>query len=76
MTDEQAGLAIRTHLSLPIERYPHEPLLERAWQMRGNATAYDAVYVALAEALGAALITGDSRLAKAVAKRVRVELFA
>lgn len=74
MDDEQARRAIRTHLLLPIERYRHEPLLERAWEMRENTSAYDAVYVALAEALGAVLITADARLAKAVGKRVRVEL--
>ena len=74
MTDDQARTAIRTHLLLPIERYRHELLLERAWEMRENTTAYDAVYVALAEALGAVFITADARLAKAVARRVRVEI--
>jgi len=36
---------------LDIERYPHAPLLDRVWQLRHNVSAYDAVYVALAEAL-------------------------
>ncbi|HEU4630016.1 MAG TPA: type II toxin-antitoxin system VapC family toxin [Gemmatimonadaceae bacterium] len=48
---------------LPLERYPHEPLLSRIWALRHNATAYDAAYLALAEALGAPLLTRDARLA-------------
>lgn len=41
------------------------PLLPRAWELRANLSAYDAVYVALAEALGATLVTGDARIAGA-----------
>jgi len=73
--DSDAKVAIRVCRALPIERYPHDPLLERAWEMRANATACDAVYIALAEALDAVFVTADARLAKAVRKRVRVELF-
>ena len=36
--------------SLDVERYPHEPFLGRVWQLQDNLTAYDAIYVALAEA--------------------------
>jgi predicted nucleic acid-binding protein len=46
------------------------------WELRDNLTAYDAAYVALAEALGAVLITCDSRLAQAPSHRARVEVFA
>lgn len=48
---------------LSIARYPHEPLLPRIWELRANATAYDAAYLALAEALDAPLLTRDARLA-------------
>ena len=58
---------------LPAERYPHAPLLDRIWELRHNFTAYDAVYVALAEALRTTLITVDTRLAKAAARFVDVE---
>ncbi len=51
---------------LPIVIWPHLPLLERVWALRDNVSAYDAVYVALAEALDAPLVTADRRLAKAV----------
>lgn len=58
----------------PLHRYPHDFLLPRVWDLRNNLTAYDAVYVALAEALDAPLITRDRRLAAAPGHRARVEL--
>ena len=58
----------------PLARYPHEPLLARIWALRGNLTAYDAAYVALAEGLGATLLTRDRRLAAAPGHSARVEL--
>ncbi|HET7315477.1 type II toxin-antitoxin system VapC family toxin [Salinisphaera sp.] len=48
-----------------IKHYPHAPLLRRVWQLRANISAYDAAYVALAEALDAPLLTSDARLANA-----------
>ena len=48
----------------PGERYGHRGLLERAWELRGNVRVWDAVYVALAEALGATLLTLDRRVAQ------------
>jgi predicted nucleic acid-binding protein len=63
-------------LGLDLMRYAHDPLLSRIWQLRGNLTPYDAVYVALAEHLGAPLATCDRRVAKAPGHRARVELFA
>lgn len=51
--------------ALRIERYPHGPLSTRIWELRENLTAYDASYVALAEALHAPLVTRDRRLAAA-----------
>jgi len=60
------------YLSLPLERHGHEMLLPRVLQLADNFTAYDAVYVALAERLGASLITSDARLARAVAAHTEV----
>lgn len=51
-----------------------EPLLPRIWELRDTITAYDATYVALAEALGATLITGDRKLAGAVGAALDVVL--
>ncbi len=58
----------------PLRRYSHEFLLPRVWELRSNLTAYDAVYVALAEALDAPLLTRDRRIAGAPGHRARVEL--
>ena len=66
ITVERAGAAL-THLAdFPATRWPHEPLLPRIWVLRDNLSAYDATYVALAEALNASLITHDQRLVRAV----------
>ena len=59
---------------LPLTRYPHEFLMSRVWDLRGNLSAYDAVYVALAEALDAPLLTRDRRLANAPGHGARVEV--
>ena len=59
---------------LPLHRYPHDVLLPRVWELRHNLTAYDAAYVALAEALDAPLLTRDQRLAGAPGHRAQVEL--
>jgi predicted nucleic acid-binding protein len=57
-------------------RHDHRPLLERAWQLRDNVRGWDAMYVALAESLEAALITTDARLAQANGPRCRFEVIA
>ena len=59
---------------MPVRRYPHALLLPRVWELRHNLTAYDAVYVALAEVLDATLVTRDRRLAGASGHRARVEV--
>lgn len=58
----------------PLRRYSHEFLLPRVWELRHNLTAYDAIYVALAEALDAPLLTRDARMAEAVGHRATVQL--
>jgi len=71
-----ARSAIEDLRALDLERHPHEPLLDRVWTLRQNLTAYDAVYVALAEALDAILLTCDGHLARAPGVGRRVELVA
>ncbi len=55
--------------------HPHTPLMERIWALGENLTAYDAAYVALAEALDAPLVTMDARLAQVPGHRAAVELY-
>ena len=59
---------------LRMRRMPHVPLLPRAWALRHNVTAYDAAYVALAEAMDVPLLTADARLASAPGIACEVEL--
>jgi len=57
--------ALQDYADLTVERFPHLPLLPRAWELRDTVSAYDAQYVALAEFLGAPLVTADARLSRA-----------
>jgi predicted nucleic acid-binding protein len=59
---------------MPIRRHRHGPLLDRIWSLKKNLTAYDAAYIALAEALDAPLVTRDAALASAPGHRATVEL--
>lgn len=69
------GLAALANLmDLRVHRYQHDFLLPRVWELRNNLTAYDAVYVALAEALDATLVTCDRRLATAPGHHARIDL--
>ena len=73
--DAERGRAALDDLAdLPLHRYPHDILLPRVWELRNNLTAYDAVYVALAEALDAPLLTCDGRLAGSAGHHARIEL--
>lgn len=61
----QAWRMLRVWQRLAITRYPVFALLARVWELRENASAYDASYVALAESLGCGLLTADARLSRA-----------
>jgi predicted nucleic acid-binding protein len=74
MSVERAEQALEDLADLPLNRYPHDIFLGRIWALRRNFTAYDAAYVALAEALDAPLITRDAALAKGPGHRARVEV--
>ncbi|MEW6253608.1 MAG: type II toxin-antitoxin system VapC family toxin [Planctomycetota bacterium] len=57
-----------------VWRYPHTLLVDRMWALRRKLTAYDAAYIALAEALNAPLLTCDRRLARAPGHKAVVEV--
>ena len=72
----ERGLEALTDLAdFPVHRYAHDWLLPRVWELRHNVTAYDAAYLALAEALEAPLVSCDGRLASAPGHSARVEVF-
>lgn len=72
--DEHAATALRDLAQLPLRRIVHAGLLDRAWQLRHNLSFYDALYVSLAELLGAPLLTLDARLVKAAGGATTVEI--
>ena len=72
--DARGRDALEVLRDLDLTRYPHDVLLPRIWQLRDAVTAYDAAYLALAEALAAPLLTADAKLAGARGHRARVEL--
>ena len=74
MSDARGQEALHDLLDLPLVRYPHDFLLPRVWELRKNLTAYDAVYVALAEALGFPLITCDASIAGAPGHHAQVDV--
>ena len=71
---ERAEEALQDLAILAIRRHPHFDLLSRAWELRDNLTVYDAMYVALAEATNAPLITCDARLGMAPDHTAQVEV--
>lgn len=75
LTLDRAEDARRDFADLAIVRYPHHPLADRIWELRGTLSAYDAVFIALAEALAVPLITCDGRLARAAQALVEVERY-
>jgi len=74
LTEMRAQERLQSLLDLHILRHRHTFLLRRAWQLRHHLTIYDAVYVALAEALNAPLLTCDAKIAAAPGHNAIVEL--
>jgi predicted nucleic acid-binding protein len=70
----RAEEALADFASLVIERHAHRELLPRIWQLGDSLTAYDAAYVALAEALDAPVLTCDAKLGRAHGHRARIEV--
>ncbi len=65
LDERRSAQALTDLAALPLRRAPHLPLLARVWELRDNLSAYDASYVALAEALDAVLVTADGRIERA-----------
>lgn len=71
---ETAEQGLELLAELNIEYFEHQVLVTRMWQLRGNLSAYDASFVALAESLDAELMTADAHLARAPGHQARVLL--
>ncbi len=74
VTGTRAAIAVADLADLPLERYGHEELTERIWELRTSVSAYDAAYIALAEAFGAPLVTCDARLGRAHGHRAVIRV--
>jgi predicted nucleic acid-binding protein len=70
----RAEEALQDLLDLQVSRHPHGLFLWRVWELRNDLTAYDAVYVALAEALDATLLTCDGKIASAPGHHANVQV--
>ena len=75
LSRERSSEALEDLKNITFVRYPHAAFLDRIWCLKNNLTAYDAAYVALAEALDAPLVTMDVRLAQAPGIRAAVEVY-
>ncbi len=74
ISPDHGAVLIEIWRGMPVRRWGHEALLRRIFALRGNLTAYDAAYVALAEALDAVLLTTDAKLARSPGHGARVEV--
>ena len=72
MDSSQAAAMLADLVALPVQRFAHTLLLDRIWRLRHNFTAYDAAYIALAEATDSVLYTMDEKLATGHRARVDV----
>jgi len=74
LQEAHALQALATANRLGLRRHPSRALWPRAWELRSSLSAYDTLYVALAEQLDAPLLTADARLARAPGLRCVVEV--
>ncbi len=70
----EAGLGLLE--IMPLQRVPLPVYLRRGWQLRGNYSAYDALYLAVAETLSCPLVTSDARISRGNGARCEIEVFA
>jgi predicted nucleic acid-binding protein len=74
VSPDRAAEAIADLADLDLHRHPHLDLLTLAWGLRENVTAYDAMYLALAEALDAPIVTCDAPLAKTPGHHAQIDV--
>lgn len=74
LASQRAAEALADYLDLPLTRHGHQHLVQRVLSLRANFSAYDATYAALAEALGAGVVTADERFANAIRDHLDVRV--
>jgi predicted nucleic acid-binding protein len=74
LTIDRAEEALADLADFDLRRHPHVDLLPRIWELRDNLTSYDAVYVALAEAISSPLVTCDAPLGASAGHTARIEV--
>jgi predicted nucleic acid-binding protein len=72
---DRARIALGLLEVMPLKRVPLPPYLDRGWRLRGNHSAYGALYIAIAETAKCPLVTSDARIAKAGAANCPIEAF-
>ena len=75
LSRERSSEALDDLKNITFVRYPHATFVDRIWSLKDNLTAYDAAYIALAEALDAPLVTMDANLARAPGSQAVVEVY-
>lgn len=75
VSETKSSRAVNAMLKMRLARYPHEPFVGRIWELKENISAYDAAYVALAEALDTPLVTTDRRLAQTSEHEAEIEFY-
>lgn len=76
ISDHEGLVAVADLQKLPLRRWPTKPFVPRAYELRSTHTVADGVYLALAEGIGAPLVTCDARLAQSHGHRAEIELVA
>jgi predicted nucleic acid-binding protein len=72
LSEDRVRLALSRLEAMRFSRYAHTTFLRRIWDLKDNLTAYDAMYIALAEALDLPILTDDAKFAKAAGHRARI----
>jgi predicted nucleic acid-binding protein len=74
VSSDRAEEALADLSDFDLHRHPHLDYLARMWDLRNNLTSYDAVYVALAEAVASPLVTCDALLGRSPGHTAQVEV--